>query len=142
MTPTRTRPRSGFTIVESVFALAMLAIVVVAVAELTTFAIAERTRADDRIGALTVAENVLESARARPWADLTPEWAASQTLPDDLLTDRPGRKLTVTVAPVDDRLRLKQVTVTIAWNRSASIPVREIRLTALFADRPTEEDES
>jgi hypothetical protein len=79
--------------------------------------------------------NVLEAARTRPWADLTPEWAAAQRLPDDL-TDRLHEAVfTVRVEPEPDRPGVKRVSVELRWKQRDGTPARPITLAGLFADR-------
>jgi type II secretory pathway pseudopilin PulG len=127
--------RPGFTVLETVIALGMLASVIVLVAQLATWSLAERSRSDERLAALEQAANVLEAARARPWADLTPEWAAAQRLPDELATRLDDARYTVCVEPEADRPRVKRVTVELGWTHRDRAQARTVKLVGLFADR-------
>ena len=127
--------RSGFTIMETVIALGMLSLAMVLVAQLGTWTLAERKRADERFAAIEGAANVLEAARARPWAELTPEWAAEQRLTDDLADRLRKAVLTVRVEPEPDRPRVKRVTVQLEWTHGDGAKARTAAAVALFADR-------
>ena len=76
-------PRRGFLMMEVAVTLGIFGIALILTAQLATFAIAEQTAAHERLAAIEFADNVLETARAKPWSELTPEWAASQKLPED-----------------------------------------------------------
>jgi prepilin-type N-terminal cleavage/methylation domain-containing protein len=123
-------PRRGFTLAEVGIALAILAGAAVLVVQLTTWVLAERARTDARLEATDAAANLLEQARARPWDDLTDEWAKAQRLPDHLAARWPEGKLAVRVEPERDRPRVKRVTVEVRWDRSDPVT-----MTALFAAR-------
>jgi type II secretory pathway pseudopilin PulG len=127
--------RTGFTIMESLAALGVLASAAVLAAQLGTWSLMERARTENRVAATEAAANILEAARARSWNDLTPEWAAAQKLPDavaELLFDA---TLTIRVIPEPDRPHVKRVTVTIEWDHQPSIPARTMTLVGLFAER-------
>ena len=64
------RIRSGFTALEAVIALGMLATAIVFVSQLVTFGIAERKRNLAQQQAVETAANILEAARACPWDKL------------------------------------------------------------------------
>ena len=141
-TPTAAKPgeggkrgRPGFTLLETLIALGILATATVLVAQLGALALAERTRADDRLLATEAAANVLEAARARPWADLTPEWAAAQRLSDDLTDRLPEAILTVRVGPEPDRPGVKRVSVELGWKQRDGTPAWPVTMVGLFADR-------
>jgi hypothetical protein len=127
--------RSGFTIMETSIALGMLLLAMVLVAQLGTWMLAERVRAEERLAAIEGVANVLEAARARPWKDLTPEWAAEQRLTDDLADRLYEAELTVRVEPEADRPRVKRVTVQLAWTHTDGATARTAAVVGLFADR-------
>jgi type II secretory pathway pseudopilin PulG len=132
---TRIHRRNGFTIMETAIALALLSFAMVLVAQLGTWTLAERARADERLAALEGVANVLEAARARPWADLTPEWAAEQRLTDDLADRLHEAVLTVRVEPEPDRPRVKRVTVQLGWTHVDGATARTAAAVGLFAGR-------
>jgi len=127
--------RSSFTILETVIALGIFAIALILAAQLGTQALAERQRIEQRLAAMEMADNILESARARPWADLTPEWAAAQRLPQDLADRLWESKFSVRVEDERERPRIKRVTVDLRWRHSPGVDARAVSLTAFFADR-------
>src|SRR5947209_4820676 len=129
------RRRPGFTMMEITIALALLGTATVLVAQVATASLAERTRAAERLAAIEETANVLEAARARPWPDLTPDWAAAQRLPDELAGRLRQAVLTVRVEPESDRPRVKRVTVELSWKHSDGTQARTARTVGLFADR-------
>ena len=132
------RGRSGFTILETIAALGIFAIALILIAQLGTQAIAEQTRAYERLAVIEFANNVLESARARPWAEITPEWAAAQRLPDELSDRLLDPRLTVRVEALPDRPRVKRVAIELNWRHTLGIEARPVEFVALFADRGAE----
>lgn len=135
MTARPPRPRAGFTLTEALVALAVLAAAGVLVAQLATWSLAERARTDARLEAVDAAANVLEQARARPWADLTADWAAAARAPDYLTARWPDGRLAVRVEPEPDRPRVKRVTVEFKWTDTARVGWPPVVLTGWFADR-------
>jgi hypothetical protein len=120
---------------ETVIALGMLSLAMVLVAQLGTWTLAERVRAEERLAAIEGVGNVLEAARARLWSDLTPEWAAEQRLTDDLADRLHEAVLTVRVEPESDRPRVKRVTVQLGWTHGDGATARTVAAVGLFADR-------
>jgi prepilin-type N-terminal cleavage/methylation domain-containing protein len=127
--------RRGMTIMESLVALTILGIAAVVAAQLATWTLAERARTLARQAATDAAADVMESARARPWNDLTPEWAAARRLPQHLTARMPDGTLAVRVEPEPNRPHVKRVTVTVQWNRMPDVPPQAVSLVALFAER-------
>jgi hypothetical protein len=105
------------------------------VAEVGLRSLAERRRSSTRQDAVECVANVLESARALPWEDLNPEWAAGQQLPEELGQRLPGGKLTVLVEPEAARPRTKRVTVELSWERTREGSAGPVRLVGLFNAR-------
>src|SRR5437763_3151952 len=127
--------RPAFTAMEVVIALALLGTATVLVAQVATASLAERVRAAERLAAIEETANVLEAARARPWADLTPDWAASQRLPDELAARLRQPVFTVRVEPEPDRPRVKRVSVELSWRHADGAQARTAKTVGLFADR-------
>jgi type II secretory pathway pseudopilin PulG len=132
------RPRPGFTMAETLIAFAVLSSVAAGVAEFATWSLDERAHADARLESVEIAANVLEQARARPWNDLTAEWAGSQRLPDSMAARWPDCRLSVRVEPEANRPRVKRVTVDVKWTEPAHGSWKPVTLTALFAARAAE----
>jgi type II secretory pathway pseudopilin PulG len=125
------------TVLETIIALGILASAAVIVAQTGTLAISERMRTEERLAAIETAANVLEAARARTWADLTPEWAAAQKVPEEVAERVPDARLSVTVAAEPDRPRVKRVTVELNWIDRGGKPALPVTLVALFSERST-----
>src|SRR5260370_15789701 len=129
--------RPGFTIVELVAAISILAVVMVVVAQTSVWSLGERRRTGARQTAVELAENVLQAARSRPWNDLTPAWAAAQKLPEEWTNFFPDGRLTARIEPEKGLAGVKRLTVAIRWRAHAgsNIPPTVIELTALFSAR-------
>jgi prepilin-type N-terminal cleavage/methylation domain-containing protein len=125
---------SGFTIMELIAALAILAIVMVIVAQIGYFSMTERLRSSTRQVALEQASNILESARATPWDKLTAEWAAARKLPEEKGFFLPDGRLSVRVEPEKSPANAKRVTVLVEWQVQEGIP-QQVRLVGLVSDR-------
>ena len=76
--------RRGFTVLETLAALAILAVAMVLAAQVGVWSLMERSRSATRYEVLEAANNTLEAARVRSWTELTPDWAAEQRLPQTL----------------------------------------------------------
>jgi prepilin-type N-terminal cleavage/methylation domain-containing protein len=127
--------RPGYTLMESLAALGILATAAVIAAQVGTWSLIERGRTQCRLAATDAAANLLEAARAVPWNDLTPEWATGQRLPAFVADRLHDATLAVVVAPERDQPKLKRVTVDIRWDHRPTAPPEAVKLTALFADR-------
>jgi hypothetical protein len=125
----------GFTIAEVVIATAILAALMVVVTEVGYHSMRERARIAHRQTALETAGNVLEAARARPWDELTPEWAAKQDLTEETKSALPEGSLTVRVEPVPERPRIRRVTVEVRWQVEEGKPAERVQLVSLFSAR-------
>jgi hypothetical protein len=132
----RFNARTGFTVVETVVALGCLLMAATLLVQLATWSLTERARGDTRLAAMEWAANVLETARAKPWSELTPEWAATQRLPDHLAERMLQPTAVVAVIPEKDHPRLKRVSVTVRWFIAEGAKAPPVELTTLFAERP------
>lgn len=132
---TRHAERRGFTIVETGVALVTLAIAGVIIAQLLTWLLNERIRADQRQAALEWAVNVLEAARAQPWADVNAEWAANQRLPSAQANRLNHPTATVRVESVPGQTGVKQITAEVRWLNNDGTPTRPIVMTTRLANR-------
>jgi Tfp pilus assembly protein PilV len=135
MTVSRNARRAGCTMFETLIAIGVLTSAAVLAAQLGTWSLIERGRTEDRLAATDAAANILEAARARPWAELTPEWAAGQRLPDSVADRLTDGILAVRVMTEPDRPHVKRMTVMIEWDHQPSIPPRTVSLVGLFAER-------
>lgn len=131
----RFRGRPGFTLLETSIVVGLLMTALILVAQVATWALAERSRGAARLETLEAATNILESARARAWEELTPDWAAAQRLPEPLAERTPRAKLNVKVEPEPSRPLTKRVTVEIHWIVDKGTPPGPTKLVGLFSAR-------
>lgn len=136
MTPS-SRMRHGFTVMECMIALAVLSGAAALVAEMVTRSLVDRSRLDARAEAVDAVTNALERARARPWEELTPQWAKAQVPPESLARWSEAR-LTVVVEPEPNRPRVKRVTAEVTWDRPQAHAWPPVTLTTLIAARTVE----
>ena len=130
-------PRRGFTVTEVVVATAVLAGITVVLAQVATWSLVERVRGAERQEVVESAANVLESARAQSWEQLTPTWAKGQRLPESLQQRLLNGRLVTRLEPDASTPQIKRLTVTIAWDLAEGLPVRPVQLATLFGDRST-----
>jgi type II secretory pathway pseudopilin PulG len=130
--------RRGFTVVETTAALVTLTVAGVLVAQLVTWLVNERIRAEQRQAAIEWAVNVLEAARSGSWAEVTPDWAARQRLPAELAARLREPGAAVRVDAVPGRPNLKQVTAEIHWRNTDGTPTSPVALTTRLAARSAE----
>jgi len=134
-----TTARSGFTVMESVVSLCCLIMAASLVTQIAVWSLNERFRADTRLAAMEWAANVLENARAKPWTELTPVWAAEQKLPEPLADRMLHPIATVRVEPEPGQPQLKRVSVTVRWEIADGAKAPPVELMTLFADTPKRE---
>ena len=127
--------KSGFTVIEVVAAMTLLAVAMLLIAQLGYCSLRERARSSTLRLALELAANVLESARATPWEGLTAEWATSQRIPDELKDFLPEGRLTVQVTTEESLPQTKRVTAEVQWLLPEGIESRPVRLVTLFTAR-------
>lgn len=129
--------RRGMTILETVVAIACLGIAATLVTQLAAWSLNERARADTRLAAMEWAANILEKARAMPWAELTPEWAAKQTLPADLAERMFNPTTSVVITSEPNVTGLKRVAVNVTWYYGEGAKAPPVEFMTLFADKAT-----
>ena len=127
--------RRGFTIAETMVALGILGAVLLLLAQLAVVVLRERQRSAARQDALETAANVLEAARACPWDDLTPAWAARQRLPEPVAGRLRNGRLEVRVEPEASRPHTRRVTVEVRWSLADDRPAPPVRLVGLRSAR-------
>ena len=132
---TGSRGHSGFTLTETVVALGVLGAVLMMLAQIGYLALCERQRNVARQDALEAAANVLETARASPWEDLTPAWAGRQRLPAPLAQRLRDGQLQVRVEPEPSRPQTKRLIVEIRWSPDDDKPAQRVKLVALRSAR-------
>jgi len=127
--------RRGYNLMEVSAAMLILALVLPMVAQLACWSLRQRSRTLSQHAALELANNVLESARACSWPQLSAEWAAAQKIPADITPLLPDGTLTAQVEP--DKQQARRVTVTVTWSTGDPGPPRQLRLVTLLSPRMT-----
>jgi hypothetical protein len=130
--------RAGFTVMEVIAATGVLTVAMLLVAQLGYWSLRERARTAARQVAIELAANVLEAARAEPWQSLDADWAAAQSIPEELADVLTEGRLAVRVEPEPDSPRTKRVVVEVRWLMYEEIESRPVRLIGLFAARSSE----
>jgi prepilin-type N-terminal cleavage/methylation domain-containing protein len=123
--------RAGFTLLELTVAIVVLGTTMVIVAQTSFWSHRERGRNASRQMALELAANALESARARPFAGLTPEWAAAQKLPADVADFLSDGKLAVRVEDDPSFRPCRKVTAEVHWKVDRHVP-ESVQLVTLI----------
>jgi prepilin-type N-terminal cleavage/methylation domain-containing protein len=128
-------PRVGMTLVEVTVTLAILAVLVVIVAQCIAWSLRERGRAATHQAALELATNMLEAARAQPWEQLDQTWADGQTIPSEMKLLLPEGKAHITVEPGQPEPGTRRVTAEVTWQFEAHLPPRSVQLTTILSGR-------
>jgi Tfp pilus assembly protein PilE len=130
----RMRWRLGFTIIEIVMALGVVAVIMLVVAQVAAACMLQRLQTAARRAALEQAANVLETARALPVEQLTETWAEAQQLtPGGGLPE--ASRLHVRVGTLPVAAGARRVTVAVLWRLFPDEVEQRIELVGLFAPR-------
>ncbi|MSU79934.1 MAG: hypothetical protein EXS16_17820 [Gemmataceae bacterium] len=127
--------RTAFSVVEVTVALAIVAVVSVTIAQVVIVSLRERARSAARQAALELAANVLESARAEPFAKLDADWAKAQSVPSVMSELLPAGKLVIAVGPDAGAPNAKVVSVEVLWREADDQPLWSVRLTTVVGPR-------
>jgi type II secretory pathway pseudopilin PulG len=123
------------TLVEVTAALAILAVLVVIVAQSITWSLRERSRAAAYQAALELATNTLEAARAQPWEQLDKTWADAQAVPSEVKLLLPEGKIHVTVEPGQPVPGARRVKTEVTWQFDPHLPPQSVELATILSDR-------
>lgn len=110
------RARRGFTIVELLVALVILAAAMALVVRVVATAADQRRETARRRTAVQEAANVLERIVARPWEEIDETQLDDVRLSPHAVEALPGAKLKVKVAEDAGRPAARRVAVTLTWN--------------------------
>ena len=131
---------SGFTIVEMIGALGLLAITISIVMPVFLIVARERYAAEQRQFAIQHAANLLEQPVTRRWSELE---VGELNLPDassELISLLPKLERKLTVREVDDAIPTRQITVSVRWQNGARQMVAPIQISTFVfrkkEDRP------
>jgi hypothetical protein len=131
--------RRGFTTAEAVVALGILGMLSLLLAQVACQIVNERRHNLARQTALEAAANVLETARACPWNDLTPAWAARQRLPESLARTLRDGRVAVHVEPEVGHKLVRRITVEVTWRQDNGKPAAPVQLVGLRSPRTAPE---
>lgn len=122
-------------LLEASIALSLLLVAAGLVAQLVVWSTTERMRADVRLAALEWAHGVLEEAGLQK--PLTPDWAARQSLPEEI-AERYGRATAVVaIAPEPAVPGFMRVSIAITWTFGDGRRDAPVTLTRLVANEGT-----
>ncbi|HUE73290.1 MAG TPA: type II secretion system protein [Pirellulaceae bacterium] len=111
--------RRGFSLTESVLALAVVSAATVLLAQIL-FAAANQQRVhEQRRVALAEVANRLEQASIVPWTELSKERLEPSSLSPAAQAVLPGAKLTATVSDESGELRSRRIRIELSWTNAA-----------------------
>ncbi len=128
------RHRPALTMVECTVAVAIVAVLMVIVAQCLAMGLQARLRTSAHQAALELADNLMEEARAQPWDNLDKSWADAHKVPAAMESLLPGGKIEITVQAEPKQPLTRRVLVTVHWQFEAPSP-QSVTLTALFSSR-------
>ena len=127
--------RSGFTLVEIIASFSILAIVMVVIAQTTTWCFHERHRNSNVFLGNQAGINILEEARSTPWEKLDEKWAEMVQDTRRYKSLPPGSAIMVKVTPSKEFKLIKDVEVVVRWDYGRSFDPKECTLTTSIAPR-------
>lgn len=118
----------GFTIVEVAVSTALIAVLLVGVAQAMALVAQQRRASQYRLVATQEVANILEYVAISPYDQLTPEQIDSMRLPAVAEAALPGATLRVDLTTLDTVPPAKRVTVQVAWTGGSGQPVKPVRV--------------
>jgi prepilin-type N-terminal cleavage/methylation domain-containing protein len=126
----RASRRRGFTLIELMVTLVIIAIAISLTVEVIGWVAAERRSLDRRHCALQEAVNLMERLTARPFEQLTADSVRDAVLSQDVAGSLPHGELTVSVRDENTPVNSKQVRVQIRWQSRTGQWQAPVRLTS------------
>ena len=127
--------RQGFTIVEIIASFSILAIVMVVIAQTTTWCFQERHRNSNVFLGNQAGINIIEEARSTAWEKLDEKWAEMVQDTRRYKSLPPGSVIMVKVTPSKEFKLIKNVEVVVRWDYGRSFDPKECTLTTSIAPR-------
>jgi prepilin-type N-terminal cleavage/methylation domain-containing protein len=124
------RFRHGFTVIEAMTAVAILAAALVVAAQMIVAVRGQQRRAQQRYLATEEAANRMEQAFALPWSELTTAQLSASRLSPAVVQRLPGATLEATVEEGTEELRVKKIRLEVRWGEGADTPLRSVQLVA------------
>ena len=122
------RTRRGFTLLEIVTAVAMMAVLMAVAMKGLTAISAQRQALAHRETALREAANLAERLWGRPFDELTAEKLASVRISDEAAAALPDATVKIDVAPRAADPAAKRVAIELSWLDSTGLPQRPVRV--------------
>jgi len=122
--------RSGFTILETLVAVAMLTALLAVAMQVCTATAAQRRQTQQQLVAVEETANVMERVAALPWDDLTPEGVGKIELSTVAEEALPEAALTIDLAEAKGKPAGRRVAVTLEWAPRAAGPPSQTQLVA------------
>jgi Tfp pilus assembly protein PilV len=111
--------RHGSTLIEVSIAAGLVAVAMIAVAQLIAVAARQDRSIEQRQLAAQEAANSLELVLARPWNEVNSEWLQSLTLSPESQRILPDGKLVCELQTLAEEPAVKKVVATVSWNATA-----------------------
>jgi len=122
--------RRGFTMVEILASVVMLATAMSLTVQLLGALAAERRAAERRLCAVQEVANLMERVSARPWEEVTPESLRAVKLSPVALRALPGAELAATVDDASADEGEKRIDLRLKWRDRAGGWTAPVRLSA------------
>ena len=107
--------RRGSVLLEVSLAAGIVAMAMIAIAQLLAVAAQQERAIEQRRVAAQEAANALEQLLARPWSDLIPERLADVTLSENSIERLPSGQLICALEESTERPSSKRITATVSW---------------------------
>lgn len=122
-------PRRGSILIEVSIAAGLVAVAMIAVAQLLAVAARQDRALEQRQLAAQEAANSLEQILARPWDELTPEWLQNLSLSSESRRLLPDGRLVCEMETVAEEPSSKRIVATVSWQVNAD-QRNQLQLTA------------
>ena len=122
--------RRGFTLIECLAAVALVAAVLALTMQLVHASAVQRRAVQQRELAIQELANLMERLSILPWQDLSPEKARSMQLSEHARGALPGAELTIDVTASSEGPQAKRILISLRWEDESGRPATPLRLAA------------
>ncbi len=134
--------RRGMTLIETLAAGALLAVLVLVSAQMFAALSVQQRATLNRQAALHEAANQLERLTVVPWDELSERAVADAQLSAEAQAALPGGELEITLAESSDLPEAKQISVAVRWQDATGMPAARVELVAWTFRPPVRETTS